>query len=80
MSAVPDLVSLFHRLTTKWLDTDDAGRHCGYANGDPLREHRKHGTGPRYSRINTHTVRYSTADLDQWLASFAVEPRTAGGR
>ena len=34
------------------------------------------GTGPRYIRVGRH-VRYRQSDIDAWLDSHAVEPRSA---
>lgn len=34
------------------------------------------GTGPRYVRVGRH-VRYRQSDIDAWLDSHSVEPRSA---
>jgi excisionase family DNA binding protein len=49
------------------VDVREAARRLGLS-ASTLNKMRVHGGGPRYSKLGS-AVRYSTADLDAWVAA-----------
>ena len=51
-----------------WLTTQEAANYLGHSRRS-LEKWRLAGSGPRFSRAPGHrSVRYSRADLDDWMA------------